>query len=114
VRAAEREVGRGVTLTSECVERACAHPWPGNIRALKHAVLRAAAIAEGPITPELLLAGPVPLMSVACDMVEVHRGDYQAMTRELLTRAVAEHGSIRRAAQALRVPRSTLGARLKR
>jgi DNA-binding transcriptional LysR family regulator len=44
----------------------------------------------------------------------VVRSDWASMNRELLAQAVNEHGSIRRAALALGIPRSTLGAWLKR
>jgi transcriptional regulator of acetoin/glycerol metabolism len=99
-----------VTFRPDAIEAACRHEWPGNVRALRNAVLRAAARADGPIDPATLLDDLSP---VAAGIV-VPRGDYRAMNRALLRRAVAEHGSIRRAALALGVPRSTLGAWLKR
>jgi len=46
--------------------------------------------------------------------LSVAYGDWASIEGELLRRLVTEHGSIRRAALALGVPRSTLGARLKR
>jgi transcriptional regulator with GAF, ATPase, and Fis domain len=46
--------------------------------------------------------------------LSVAYGDWASIEGELLRRLVGEHGSIRRAALALGVPRSTLGARLKR
>jgi transcriptional regulator with PAS, ATPase and Fis domain len=104
------ELGRPVTFRPDAIEAACRHERPGNVRALRNAVLRAAARAAGPIDPAMLLDDLSP---VAAGIV-VPRGDYRAMNRALLRRAVAEHGSIRRAALALGVPRSTLGAWLKR
>jgi transcriptional regulator with GAF, ATPase, and Fis domain len=125
-REAEGELGRAVVLHPAAVAAACSHPWPGNVRALKNAVLRAAALVDGPIAAEDLLpavstgspsaaADVRPHASVTPSMsVMVARGDWASMNRELLARVVAEHGSIRRAARALGIPRSTLGAWLKR
>jgi len=126
-REAADELGRGVELQPAAVAAACAHPWPGNVRALKNAVLRAAALVDGPIQPEDLLpaamgsptVGPHPerdmdMRAAERPSVTVARSDWATMNRELLARAVAEHGSIRRAALALGIPRSTLGAWLKR
>ncbi len=112
---AESELGRPVVVTAEAIAAARRQPWPGNVRALKHAVLRAAAVADGPIDARTLLAGHVTgLASSACDTIAVRRADWATMSHELLVHAVLQHGSIRRAAQALGMPRSTLGARLKR
>ncbi len=44
------------------------------------------------------------------EVVQLHAGTYADMKRQLLAWAVRHHGSIRRAAVALGVPRSTLGA----
>jgi DNA-binding NtrC family response regulator len=118
-REAADELGRRVELHPAAVTAACAHPWPGNVRALKNAVLRAAALVDGPIQAEDLVpvaSGPElhTTRASATASVTVVRGDWASMNRELLARAVAEHGSIRRAALALGIPRSTLGAWLKR
>lgn len=123
-RRASEELERRVCLSDAAIEAARLHPWPGNVRALRNAVLRAATLADGPIGPADLL-GPAafdPLPSTAQDrgqdhgppgLVHVPRGDYVSMRRAMLQQLVAEHGSIRRAAAILRIPRSTLGAWLK-
>jgi DNA-binding NtrC family response regulator len=109
---ASAELGRGVTLSAEAIAAAKAHDWPGNIRALRNAVLRAGALAEGPIEADALLpARPSPLPGAG---LVLPRGDYGSMNRELLRRAVHEHHSVRQAARALGIPRSTLGAWLKK
>jgi DNA-binding NtrC family response regulator len=120
-REASDELGRKVELEPTAVALARAHPWPGNVRALKNAVLRAAALVDGPIGPADLLpaTGPGPMagernVAPARASLTVSRSDWASMNRDLLAQAVAEHGSIRRAAVALGIPRSTLGAWLKR
>ncbi len=108
---AARELGREVVLSSAAVEEALAHPWPGNVRAMRNAVMRAAALAEGPISPEALLPElPVQRRS---DVIPVPRGDYASMHANMLQLVVAEEGSIRRAARVLGIPRSTLGGWLR-
>ncbi len=122
VREAEAELGRAIVLAPGCLEAACAHPWPGNIRALRNAVLRAATMGDGPLVAAQLLPG-TPSEAPRGAALPAHAedadplpfvGDWARTQRELLRRAVTEHGSIRRAAAALGIPRSTLGARLKR
>src|SRR5690606_36552058 len=96
------------------------HPWPGNVRALRNAVLRAANLADGPIGPsDLLVPLPAPPPVYAAQdcgpgVVRVPRGDYASMRYAMLAQLVAEHGSIRKAAAMLRIPRSTLSTWLRR
>ena len=108
------EIGRPVLLTDEAIAAAARHPWPGNIRQLRGALLRAAALADGPITAEELLPPADTSAADAADAIAVPRGSYAAMNQALLTQVVRESGSIRKAARALDVPRSTLGAWLRR
>jgi DNA-binding NtrC family response regulator len=108
---AAREIGRPVIINAEAIRAATEHAWPGNIRALRNAVTRAAALTDGPIGPrDLLPRGPQRHV----ELIAIPRGDYAAMKGALLDRVIAEEGSIRRAAQALGVPRSTLGSWLKK
>lgn len=123
---AAAELGHPVQLTSEAVEVATRFPWPGNVRALRNAVLRAAARHGGVIGPQTLLEGiPSPSASPpsaehhehhlpAPPMLSIPRGDYRTMNLMLLRSYVKEHGSINKAAQALGIPRSTLSAWLRR
>ncbi|MBX7082567.1 MAG: sigma 54-interacting transcriptional regulator [Nannocystaceae bacterium] len=123
---AARELGRPVGFAPGCVALALQHPWPGNIRALRNAVLRAAALGDGPITAAALL-GPATPRATASDLGTTAAGDGDvaypvtaragvrpAMDRAQLQRLVAQHGSIRRAAIALGMPRGTLAAQLRR
>ena len=102
-------------FTPEAVEAAKHASWPGNVRALRNAVTRAAALADAAIGVELLL-GPqnANLARCADAFIEVPRGSYAHMQRELVAQIVREEGSIRRASRVLEVPRSTLGAWLRR
>ncbi|MBK6917606.1 MAG: sigma 54-interacting transcriptional regulator [Deltaproteobacteria bacterium] len=120
-RDAARELGRAVEFAAGVRQLAARHPWPGNIRALRNAVVRAAAMDDGPITAEALLPPPeLPsLTSIAHDAPRLLATLAPARPRRRLDRAtlaqlVEHHGSIRRAALALGIPRSTLGARLRR
>ncbi len=116
----ERELGRAIELTQDAHAAARRYAWPGNIRELRNCLLRAAALSEGPITGAELVPqtrrrtrnsekpGRTP------DCLEVPRGTFREMKHNLLTQILSERGSIRRAATFLDVPRSTLGAWLKK
>ncbi len=112
---AERELGRPIHLTEQAALAARNHHWSGNIRALRNAVLRAAALACGPIEPHHLLpagrASDAP--RATADAISVPRGDYVFMRRSLVRSVVNREGSIRRASRVLGVPRSTLGTWLR-
>jgi len=102
-----REFGRPVVLTPAAVSAASAHAWQGKKNKLHNALLRAAAAVDGPLTAtDLLPAARTP----APPAIAVPRGTWAEMNRALLDRVVAEAGSIRKAAVALAVPRSTLAA----
>lgn len=114
-RRASRELGYPIELTDAALVAATRYLWPGNIRALRNAVFRAGALADGPIEPDDLLPGncsPADLAPPGC--VIVPRGSYGSMRRTMLERIVEEEGSMRRAARVLGVPRSTLGNWLRR
>lgn len=109
---AAAELEREVVMSKAAVSAATQHPWPGNVRALRNAVMRAAALSEGPITAAGLLPAARP--QARPDTIAVPRGTYADMNAALLRHVVAEEGSIRKAAQVLDVPRSTLGAWMQR
>lgn len=115
VEQASHTLGRPVTVTPGAVEAAGRHAWPGNIRGLRNAVLRAAVLNDGTVTAEALLPRTqAPATRPTHDQVVVPRSDYHSMNRAMLEQVVAAEGSIRRAAEVLEIPRSTLGAWLKR
>ncbi len=110
---AARRLGHPVRIAPDARAAARRHRWPGNVRALQNAVLRAAALNEGRIDARALLAEDPPGGAVR-DAIHVPRGTYEQMRAYLLRQVVAECGSIRRAASVLEVPRSTLAEWIKR
>lgn len=112
---ATEELGYPVSLTPQAVEAAVAHAWPGNVRALRNAVLRAGALADGPVEAHSLVPQPVTYRQPpppGC--LVVPRGSWATMRSNLLRQIIQEEGSIRRAAKLLDVPRTTLGNWLKK
>ncbi|HVH99721.1 MAG TPA: sigma 54-interacting transcriptional regulator [Enhygromyxa sp.] len=109
---ASAELGREVVISQLAAAEAVNHPWPGNVRALRNAVLRAAALADGPIGPAELIP-EVEQPRARSETISVPRGTYASMHTALLQQIVHEEGSIRRAARVLEIPRSTLGAWLR-
>ena len=105
------DLGRPVVLTPAAVTAATAHDWPGNIRELRNAVLRASANCDGPLTATDLIPPARAGSGRASDdppAIAVPRGTWAQMHRALLHQVVDEAGSIRKAAAQLAVPRSTL------
>jgi len=87
------------------------HPWPGNIRELRHMMERAALLADG------------PRVSLACLGLHPETGNpsgpetlsLEESERELILRALARHdGNVSRAAETLGISRSALYRRLER
>lgn len=109
---AAAELGHPVELSPKAAAEAVHHSWPGNVRALRNAVLRAAALADGPIKPTDLIP-EIEQPRARTELISVPRGSYASMHTALLQLVVAEEGSIRRAARVLGLPRSTLGTWLR-
>jgi DNA-binding NtrC family response regulator len=103
-----------VELSPGAMRALLAHPWPGNIRELRHAVERGVLMARGPVVMEedLGLQTPRPTGNqAAADLT----GDLtlEDAERLLIQRALARHGgNVSRAAEALGVSRSALYRRL--
>ena len=104
------ELGRAVDIEAEAIKAAERYPWPGNIRELRNAILRAAALTDGPIdTPALIPRRAAGAVSGDACTITIPRGSFAEMKKSLLQHYLAEQGSIRKAARALEVPRSTPG-----
>jgi DNA-binding NtrC family response regulator len=93
-----------------------AHAWPGNLRALRHAVERAVILSEGP----LLEAADFPLTTPrngTQDRVvsEDNVPKLEAIERSTIGRALERHkGNVSRAAEALGLTRASLYRRMEK
>ena len=95
-------------LSAAALEALTAHAWPGNVRALRHAVERAVIFSEGvAFEPEdfsLATARPQPAASPAPDDASLDE-----VEKSTIARALEKHqGNVSRAAQALGVTRASL------
>ena len=95
-------------LSAAALEALTAHAWPGNVRALRHAVERAVIFSEGvTFEPEdfsLATARPHPAASPAPDDASLDE-----VEKSTIARALEKHqGNVSRAAQALGVTRASL------
>ena len=100
-------------LTAAALDRLTAYSWPGNVRALSHAVERAVILAAGPMldADDFSLvpshARPPPTGSDASPL--------DAVEREAIVRALEAHNrNISRAAQALGLTRASLYRRMEK
>jgi len=110
-------------LSAAALDGLTAHAWPGNVRALRHAIERAVILSEGemlelgdfsfavgagtsaPSAPSALAAGPAGLESSRLDAVE----------RDAIARALETHGrNISRAAESLGLTRASLYRRMEK
>jgi two-component system response regulator HydG len=95
-------------LSAAALEVLTAHDWPGNVRALRHAVERAVIFSAGIVfEPEdfsLAAARPHPAAPSEPD-----ESSLDAVEKSTIARALAKHqGNVSRAAQALGVTRASL------
>jgi len=128
------EAGGAGSLSAEAERLLLEHPWPGNIRQLRHVLRTAAALADGkPITREHLptlthvAAAPAlppqvsPAMRLAVSMADDAGGDdlpvklnpIQANERQVLLQLLEQHRwNVSNVAKALDVSRNTLYRKL--
>jgi len=101
-------------LTAAALERLTAHPWPGNVRALSHAVERAVILASGPMLEAADFSLATPSSRVMLSLTpEASRLD--AVERETIVRALEAHSrNVSRAAQALGLTRASLYRRMEK
>jgi DNA-binding NtrC family response regulator len=110
----EPEFGRRA-VTPEALAALAAHHWPGNVRELRHAVHRAAAMSANQLRIEDLLprravAPPAAVIPAAAEEL----APFEIAQRDLLLAAYRKHRSVRRAAAALGIPKSTFADRARR
>jgi two-component system response regulator AtoC len=105
-------------LTLAAVQALHAHPWPGNIRELEHALERAVLLAEGePLVPELLILPDSRADQTALSAVAPEAGEppsaLATVERAHILRVLEQCGRDRtRSAAMLGISRSTLRRKL--
>jgi len=111
-------------LSQDAVRRLMSYGWPGNVRQLENAIERAVALSDG--RPEITTADLPPEIqavpqSIATPFVEFPDdgldlpGYLASIERDLIARALDRtHGNRNRAADLLRIKRTTLVEKLKR
>ena len=98
-------------LSPGALEAMAAHPWPGNVRALRNALERAAVVARG----ERLEADDLHLPAAPSAAEQVPAGELQRSERDLIYQALARHGGNKTAAaRDLGIAVATLRRRLQR
>jgi two-component system response regulator AtoC len=111
----EPQVGRR-TLSPDALAALQGHAWPGNVRELRNAVLRAALLGEGELRAAELLShvtGPEPPLDVA-PRAEDPAVNLDDAVRDLIARALQRHRTVRGAARAIGMAKSTLHDRVRR
>jgi DNA-binding NtrC family response regulator len=100
-------------LSSTLIDRLTQWPWPGNVRALRHAVERAVILSEGPVlgASDFPLSEPENETSTAS--VEISRLD--AVEKAAIVRALERHkNNVSRAAESLGLTRTSLYRRMEK
>jgi DNA-binding NtrC family response regulator len=101
---------RGVSLAPDAMEALREHPWPGNLRELRHVIERAVLAADGPQVrrPELAFTRPQGARGDAspATLADVERS-------HIVKTLEASASNVGEAARKLGIPRSTLYERLK-
>jgi DNA-binding NtrC family response regulator len=100
----------GATL----IDRLAEYPWPGNVRALRHAVERAVILSEA----ELLSAADFPMVEPVRVASQVFSGDVSRLDeveKAAVVRALERHkNNVSRAAEALGLTRASLYRRMEK
>ena len=113
-----RKYGRMIrAIAPEALAAISTYPWPGNVRALRHAVERAVILAE---TDELALDDfPLASLDDAGKATEGDRGEAGATLAEMEKLAIADSlrrhtGNVSRAAKELGITRTSLYRRMEK
>ena len=98
-------------ITSDGWQALSLYAWPGNVRELRHAVSRAVALGGAELGPTDFFPD---IIARAGRMQTEHEREndaamlpYEVMIRGAMQQALTEHGTIRGAALALGMPKST-------
>jgi two-component system response regulator PilR (NtrC family) len=113
-----------VHVAQEAMRALMAYDWPGNVRQLENAVERAVALSIGrdeievaDLPPEVSStsgAQPAPFAEFPDDGLDLH-GYLASIERDLIDRALERtHGNRNKAAELLRIKRTTLVEKLRR
>jgi len=91
------------------------HSWPGNVRELRHAVARAVTLGGDTLEAHDFFTGGMG-PNRRTELAELDDADpllapYESMMRGAMEQALAQYGSIRAAAAALGMPKSTFADR---
>ena len=100
-------------FSAPLMEKLAAYAWPGNVRALRHAVERAVILSEGP----LLTEADFPFADSGKDMDEPasDASRLDDVEQAAIARALDRHGNnVSRAAQALGLTRASLYRRMEK
>jgi two-component system response regulator HydG len=105
-------------LSAAALERLMAHVWPGNVRALRHAVERAVILSEADMLEpgDFSLAAPgLAAAGAAAALLPPEASTLDAVEKEAIQRALETHGrNISRAAEALGLTRPSLYRRMQK
>jgi two-component system, NtrC family, response regulator HydG len=104
-------------LSAAALDGLMAHPWPGNVRALRHAIERAVILSEGQMLElsdfSLANGGAAPGGPAAAATPESSR--LEAVERDAIARALEAYGrNISRAAESLGLTRASLYRRMQK
>lgn len=99
-------------LTAAALEKLSVHPWPGNVRSLRHAIERAVILSERTmLEPQDF---PLPASDISTT-VSSEPSRLDTVEREAIARALETHGrNISRAAEALGLTRASLYRRMQK
>ena len=110
------QLNRPLKVSSEALQALTEYPWPGNIREVEAVMERAALLFEGPqielenlphaVAQRSALIKGKPLVQPIQTLVEAERS-------AILTATQAANGNLTKAAQSLRISRTTLWRKMK-
>jgi len=105
-------------LSAAALERLMTHAWPGNVRALRHAVERAVILSEGTLLEpgdfSLSTAGSAAAVPVPASLPP-EAATLDVLEKEPILRALETHGrNISRAAESLGLTRPSLYRRMQK